>query len=93
MDIHFWKDCPMLIICPQCEQTIEILALNDHLLKECEVGGTKQCDRCLEAIPTAGDEYEIHVEEQSCQPAKPPNVANRCPLCHEDIPPGMKGWQ
>jgi hypothetical protein len=29
-----------------------------------------------------------------CIPAKNPNIANRCPLCHTDhTPPGKVGWE
>ena len=35
----------------------------------------------------------MHVAEKMCIPAKNPNVANRCPLCHTDnTPPGKVGW-
>ena len=29
--------------------------------------------------------FKMHSEELSCNIAKPPNIANRCPLCHCDI--------
>jgi len=28
-----------------------------------------------------------------CEPAKSSFAANRCPLCHEDIPPHDEGWK
>ena len=91
LDIHYWKDCPMLVGCLQCSQIVEILHLNSHMLKECELKElVKQCSRCKEAIHI--DEFEQHVEEQSCLAAKPPSRANRCPLCHEDVDPEPSGW-
>ncbi len=37
--------------------------------------------------------YEQHVQEKICNPAKSPTLANRCPLCHTDITPaGKVGW-
>ena len=91
LDIHYWKDCPMLVSCPQCSQIVEILHLNSHLLKECEFHElVKQCPRCKEAIHI--DEYEQHNEEQACLAAKPPSKANRCPLCHDDVDPVQTGW-
>ena len=51
MDLHFWKDCPMLTECNYCSQVIEIETLNQHLLKECEKAGEfKECPRCRESI-------------------------------------------
>jgi XRCC1 N terminal domain/UvrB/uvrC motif len=91
LDIHYWKDCPMLVACSQCSQIVDILQLNTHMLKECELSElVGQCPRCKEAIHM--DEYEQHVEEQACLPAKPPSKANRCPLCHDDVEPGHLGW-
>lgn len=91
LDIHYWKDCPMLVSCPQCSQIVEILQLNSHLLRECEFHElVKQCPRCKEAIHI--DEYEQHNEEQACLAAKAPSRANRCPLCHDDVDPGQAGW-
>lgn len=40
LDKHFWKDCPMLSICSECGQVVEIAHLKEHLLEECE-GKTK----------------------------------------------------
>lgn len=91
LDIHYWKDCPMLVSCLQCSQIVEILHLNSHMLKECELKElVGQCPRCKEAIHM--DEFEQHVEEQACLAAKPPSRANRCPLCHDDVDPGQAGW-
>lgn len=92
LDIHWWKDCPMLMNCPLCNQTVEILRLNGHLLKECDLKDVmRECPRCKEALHV--DEYEQHVDEQACLSAKPASVANRCPLCHEDVDPGIEGWK
>ena len=91
LDIHYWKDCPMLVACLQCSQIVEILHLNSHLLRECELKDLiGQCTRCKEAINM--DEFENHLEENACLPAKHPSKANRCPLCHDDVDPGQSGW-
>lgn len=37
LDLHYWKDCPMLAACGQCGQVIEVSCLNEHLLTECEM--------------------------------------------------------
>lgn len=36
LDVHYWKDCPLLISCPSCAQIVEIAGLPEHLLDECE---------------------------------------------------------
>lgn len=38
LDIHFWRDCPMLTSCPGCNQILEISGLNAHLHNECDNG-------------------------------------------------------
>lgn len=35
IDIHYWKECPMLTTCWECEQVIEIQFMADHLVNEC----------------------------------------------------------
>lgn len=92
LDLHMWRDCPMLGHCPHCNQVIEIENLNDHLLEECSFKSNHvACPRCHEAI--AAHLFEKHVDRKACLVAKPKNEANRCPLCHKDIPPFAAGWR
>eukprot|EP00953_Heterococcus_sp_UTEX-ZZ885_P009234 5462-Heterococcus_DN1.PRE.1 len=35
--MHYWQSCPMLMGCAECGQVIEISALPEHLLDECQV--------------------------------------------------------
>jgi centrosomal protein CEP104 len=42
LDIHFWRDCPMLTSCPGCNQILEISGLNGHLHSECDNGESFQ---------------------------------------------------
>ena len=51
----------------------------------------KKCPRCKEAISLKN--YKQHVDELECDPFKNLNEANRCPLCHVDIPPNDLGWK
>mmetsp|Transcript_19685 Transcript_19685/g.14425 ORF Transcript_19685/g.14425 Transcript_19685/m.14425 type:complete len:98 (+) Transcript_19685:310-603(+) len=82
----------MLTECKFCSQVIEIASYNEHLLKECDKSTEfKQCDRCKESVHT--NQYEKHVANNKCNPAKPSKAANRCPLCHEDIKSGETGWK
>eukprot|EP00929_Paragymnodinium_shiwhaense_P035233 TRINITY_DN19049_c0_g2_i2.p1 TRINITY_DN19049_c0_g2~~TRINITY_DN19049_c0_g2_i2.p1 ORF type:complete len:1031 (+),score=209.74 TRINITY_DN19049_c0_g2_i2:87-3095(+) len=36
LDMHYWKECPMLFECEFCEQVVEISELRVHLLEECD---------------------------------------------------------
>merc|ERR1712232_127164 len=92
LDVHYWRECPMLCGCPRCEQIIEVSTLNDHLLNECtKKDNHKMCPRCGEAI--AARYYELHVKRNNCLECKSKDEANRCPLCHKVIPPGENGWK
>ena len=92
LDVHYWKECAMLTACALCNLVVEIPKLNEHLLRECQdKDQAGECPRCKEAVPV--EELDDHIEQQSCYPSKPLGVANRCPLCHEDIPPGVDGWK
>ena len=47
LDIHFWKECPMLAQCWECGQIIEIANLDEHLLEECDARSDyKLCSKC-----------------------------------------------
>ena len=91
LDLHYWKSCPMLVACLQCSQVVEILHLNSHMLKECELRElVGQCPRCKEAIHL--DELDMHIAEQACLPFRPASKSSRCPLCHDDVDAGASGW-
>ncbi|KAK1946836.1 Centrosomal protein [Phytophthora citrophthora] len=92
LDQHFWASCKMLTPCKMCGQVIEISTLNEHLLTECEMQQNhRECPRCGEAITSKF--YERHVSLNDCPPRAPLDRASRCPLCHDDIAPGRKGWR
>lgn len=91
-DMHYFNACPMLIICTECGQGIEISTLTSHLVGECANSKYyKKCPRCKEAVHQKN--YKSHVEKKECLSAKPLAAANRCPLCHLDINPGVNGWK
>uniref|UniRef100_S4R4X6 Centrosomal protein of 104 kDa n=1 Tax=Petromyzon marinus TaxID=7757 RepID=S4R4X6_PETMA len=92
LDVHYWRHCPMLQRCEHCKQVVEISGLTAHRLGECERGdGYGKCPRCAEAVPKT--KLSEHIQAKSCAPAKPERVANRCPLCHTDFPPGEEAWK
>ncbi|NWI42639.1 CE104 protein, partial [Picathartes gymnocephalus] len=92
LDLHYWKHCPMLTRCEHCKQMLEIASLTEHLLTDCDKRDSfGKCPRCREAVPRA--ELPRHIKSRICTPAKPENVANHCPLCHENFPPGEEAWR
>ncbi|NXF11665.1 CE104 protein, partial [Smithornis capensis] len=92
LDLHYWKHCPMLTRCEHCKQMVEIAGLTEHLLSDCDRRDSfGRCQRCSEALPK--DELPKHTKSRACNPAKPENVANHCPLCHENFPPGEEAWK
>ncbi|NWU05950.1 CE104 protein, partial [Cephalopterus ornatus] len=92
LDLHYWKHCPMLTRCEHCKQMVEISSLTEHLLMDCDKRDSfGKCQRCSEALPK--DELPKHTKSRICNPAKPENVANHCPLCHENFPPGEEAWK
>ncbi|XP_066190329.1 centrosomal protein of 104 kDa isoform X2 [Sylvia atricapilla] len=92
LDLHYWKHCPMLTRCEHCKQMLEIASLTEHLLTDCDKRDSfGKCPRCREAVPR--DELPRHIKSRICHPAKPENVANHCPLCHENFPPGEEAWK
>ncbi|NXO38656.1 CE104 protein, partial [Locustella ochotensis] len=92
LDLHYWKHCAMLTRCEHCKQMLEISSLTEHLLTDCDKKDSfGKCPRCREAVPR--DELPRHIKSRICHPAKPENVANHCPLCHENFPPGEEAWR
>ncbi|KAM6045706.1 centrosomal protein of 104 kDa isoform 2-T3 [Theristicus caerulescens] len=92
LDLHYWKRCPMLTRCEHCKQVVEIASLTEHLLADCDKKDSfGKCQRCSEALPK--DELPKHIKSKSCNAAKPENVANHCPLCHDNFSPGEEAWK
>ncbi|XP_060603860.1 centrosomal protein of 104 kDa-like isoform X3 [Ruditapes philippinarum] len=90
LDLHYWKNCPMLKRCANCKQVVEIASYTDHLLTECEAKSNyAKCNRCTEAITKP--EHEQHVAEKACNAAK--SGMNHCPLCHQNHISGEDGWK
>ena len=36
LDMHYWKECPVLTSCKLCGQVVEIMCLHEHMATECE---------------------------------------------------------
>ncbi|XP_022908235.1 centrosomal protein of 104 kDa [Onthophagus taurus] len=88
MNSHYWRTCPMLVRCKACSQVVEVSALTEHLLMECEQKEQyTQCSQCTEAVRL--DEYNSHSDEclelvEGC---------NRCPLCHGNMEDEENSWR
>ncbi|XP_071623465.1 centrosomal protein of 104 kDa [Heliangelus exortis] len=92
LDLHYWKHCPMLTRCEHCKQVVEIASLTEHLLTDCDKKDIfGKCQRCSEALPK--DELPKHIKSKTCNSAKPEDVANHCPLCHDNFSPGEEAWK
>ncbi|XP_021099293.1 centrosomal protein of 104 kDa isoform X2 [Heterocephalus glaber] len=92
LDLHYWKHCLMLTRCSHCRQVVEIASLTEHLLTECDSKEAfGKCYRCSEAVPK--EELPRHIKAKACNPARSEKLANRCPLCHENFPPGEEAWK
>ncbi|KFU95421.1 Centrosomal protein of 104 kDa [Chaetura pelagica] len=92
LDRHYWKHCPMLTRCEHCKQMVEIASLTEHLLMDCDKKDSfEKCQRCREALPK--DELPKHIKSKACNSAKPEDVANHCPLCHDNFSPGEEAWR
>lgn len=73
LDMHYWKECPMLTSCGQCGQVIEVLSLNQHLVEECDQGqefryepplgsrGFTGCPLCLNDLGPSKDTARQHL--------------------------------
>ncbi|XP_071840372.1 centrosomal protein of 104 kDa-like isoform X1 [Apostichopus japonicus] len=90
MDVHYWKQCPMLKKCPKCKQVVEVSGQTEHLLTECE-SRTKfaKCPRCSEAHEKT--ELDRYVTEKICEPLA--EGMARCPLCETQIPANDESWK
>ncbi|KAM4646720.1 centrosomal protein of 104 kDa isoform 3-T5 [Amazona ochrocephala] len=92
LDFHYWNHCRMLTRCEHCKQVVEIASLTEHLLADCDKKDSfGKCQRCGEALPK--DELPKHIKSKTCNSVKPEHVANHCPLCHDNFPPGEEGWK
>ena len=83
LNIHQYKDCPMLMQCDNCKQIIEISNLNNHLLNECDFKEKyTKCNRCKLVVEKEGlSEHQI---SENCFDVNE-DKEKLCPLCHLNI--------
>ncbi|XP_039259269.2 centrosomal protein of 104 kDa-like [Styela clava] len=91
LDLHYWKNCPMLKRCEHCKQVVEISTYTDHLISECDKKGSfGKCNRCSEAINLP--DLQKHVADKKCLINKA-DKHSRCPMCHKNIQLGEESWK
>ncbi|NWU93815.1 CE104 protein, partial [Upupa epops] len=92
LDHHYWKYCPMLTRCEHCRQVVEIATLTDHWLFDCDKKDSfEKCVQCSAVLPKA--ELPKHINSKICKATKAEDLANHCPLCHENFSPGEEAWK
>ena len=65
LNIHQYKDCPMLMQCDNCKQIIEISNLNNHLLNECDFKEKYiKCNKCKQVVEK--DSINEHQISENC---------------------------
>ena len=83
LNIHQYKDCPMLMQCSNCKQIIEISNLNNHLLNECDFKDKYiKCNKCKQVVEK--DSINEHQNSENCFDVNE-DKEKLCPLCHLNI--------
>ena len=92
LDLHYWKDCPMLLSCPLCEQVIEVSTFHQHIANECESGIKYQiCNQCT--LPFPEEELKNHQNNGECKGPVEGDKTRRCPFCCIGISAGEASWK
>lgn len=90
LDLHYWKDCPLLISCPSCAQIVEIAGLPEHLLDECDAKSNYvPCD--VTGLAIRKNEFDTWRKSPNCRPA--PDNSMYCPLCTTAVDDSDEAWQ
>ncbi|CAO3581972.1 unnamed protein product [Absidia cylindrospora] len=89
---HYYKTCPALTNCPNCQIIVEVSTLQTHILTDCDKRHLmKQCTRCKQAVPV--EQWLQHTLKNACTAYTNPDEV-RCPLCFVAIEPGTdEGWR
>lgn len=77
LDVHYWRECPMLTQCEFCQQVIEIMTLRVHLAEECEGGAQARaaaasmppnsCPLCKVSLGASEEQdWKEHMLKQGC---------------------------
>jgi centrosomal protein CEP104 len=90
LDLHYWKECPLLSPCPACAQIVEIAGLPEHLLDECEQKDS-YCPCDTTGLAIRKDEMDTWTKGPSCVP--PPENCMYCPLCLASVEDTDTAWR
>ena len=90
LDLHYWKECPLLSPCPACAQIVEIAGLPEHLLDECEQKDS-YCPCDTTGLAIRKDEMDSWTKGPSCVP--PPENCMYCPLCLASVEDTDTAWR
>ena len=90
LDMHYWKECPLLVPCQACNEIVEIGSLNTHLLGECTKKDSYQ------SCYTTGLAIKKNIFQQwskgpDCK-SPPPNCIF-CPLCLDAVEYSTEAWK
>lgn len=90
LDLHYWKDCPLLISCASCAQIVEIAGLPEHLLDECDAKNNYvPCD--ITGLAIRRNEFDAWRQSPQCVAA--PENYMYCPLCLVTVDDSDTAWQ
>merc|ERR1711871_1784574 len=90
LDLHYWKECPLLCPCPACAQVVEIAGLPDHLLTECEQKSNfVTCE--VTGLAIRIHEFDSWSKSPTCRP--PPANCMYCPLCLATVEYSDEAWR
>ena len=90
LDLHYWKECPLLCPCPACAQVVEIAGLPDHLLTECEQKSNfVTCE--VTGLAIRIHEFDSWSKSPTCRP--PPANCMYCPLCLATVEDSDEAWR
>ena len=90
LDLHYWKECPLLCPCPACAQVVEIAGLPDHLLTECEQKSKfVTCE--VTGLAIRIHEFDSWSKSPTCRP--PPSNCMYCPLCLATVEDSDEAWR
>lgn len=83
VDVHYWRECPMLRQCEFCQQVIEIATMQSHLAEECEAGEAARdaarelqlgcCPLCNVQVGRGDADWKDHLITKGCT-ANPRNA-------------------
>eukprot|EP00607_Mallomonas_marina_P010727 CAMPEP_0182422692 /NCGR_PEP_ID=MMETSP1167-20130531/8449_1 /TAXON_ID=2988 /ORGANISM="Mallomonas Sp, Strain CCMP3275" /LENGTH=781 /DNA_ID=CAMNT_0024600975 /DNA_START=504 /DNA_END=2846 /DNA_ORIENTATION=+ len=89
LDLHYLKDCPLLLECPACAQVIEITGFPEHMLDECDHKDTfVPCETT--GLAVLAKDFAAWEKSDMCK--APPDGSMCCPLCFKAVADSDESW-